>query len=254
MTKLATWNVNSLRVRLDQVLDWIESEEVDILALQETKIVDLDFPAQIFHERGLYVTYSGQKTYNGVAIISREPITDVITDLPDYNDPQRRICGATVNDVRIINLYVPNGSEISSDKYQYKLTWLKHVTAWIKDEMSKHTQVVVLGDFNIAPHDLDVYDPIAWKDCILVSAPEREAFSELLNLGLHDSFRKHHQIENLYSWWDYRAGSFQKNKGLRIDHILTSSKLYEQCIECEIDKNPRQASRPSDHAPVWIRY
>ena len=254
MTKLATWNVNSLRVRLEQVLDWVDSEQIDILALQETKMTDLDFPSQFFLDRGFHITYSGQKTYNGVAIISRLPIDNVITDPPNYNDPQRRILAATIDGVRIINLYIPNGSEPLSEKYEYKLNWLKHVTAWIQEEMAQNTHVVVLGDFNIAPYDLDVYNPSIWKDCILVSPPERDAFYELLNLGLLDGFRKHNLAEGLYSWWDYRAGSFHKNKGLRIDHILVSNALYEQCIESSIDINPRRASRPSDHAPVWIRY
>jgi exodeoxyribonuclease III len=254
MTKLATWNVNSIRVRLEQVLDWIECEQIDILAIQETKTLDKDFPQHVFHERGLHVIFSGQKTYNGVAIVSRFPIENIITAIPNYQDEQRRVCAVTINNVRIINLYVPNGSDLTSDKYQYKLDWLKHVTSWVREEMLAHTHLAVVGDFNIAPHDHDVYDPNIWKDCVLVSPPERKAFNDLLDLGLYDSFRKHNLANDLYSWWDYRAGSFRKNKGLRIDHILASKGLYEQCVESNIDIAPRCTERPSDHAPVWIRY
>ena len=254
MTKLATWNVNSLRVRLEQVLDWVDSENIEILALQETKVIDADFPSDAFLNKGFHVTFSGEKTYNGVAIISREPITDVITDLPNYPDPQRRICAATIGNLRLINLYVPNGSDLMSEKYQYKLNWLQNVHEWLKEEIKCHENLAVVGDFNIAPTDDDVYDPSTWKDCVLVSEPERQAFNSFLELGLYDSFRKHNKDQKLYSWWDYRMRGFKRNLGLRIDHILTNKNLYEKCIDSKIDINPRGMERPSDHAPVWIRY
>ncbi len=252
MPKLASWNVNSLKVRLEQVLAWLESSQVDILALQETKMTDDQFPAQAFIERGYHVVFSGQKTYNGVAIISRQPIQDVVTDVPNLDDPQRRILAATIGDIRLINLYVPNGSEVGSDKYGYKLTWLPAVTAFIQQQLIQYPRVAVVGDFNIAPEDRDVHDPREWEGCILVSPLERQAFSELLALGLYDSFRNFTQDEQLFSWWDYRAAGFRRNRGLRIDLILLSDALNKDCLVSAIDKEPRRAERPSDHAPVWV--
>ena len=251
MLKLASWNVNSLNVRLEQVLAWLESSQVDILGLQEIKMTDDKFPIDAFTDRGYYVVFAGQKTYNGVAIISREPIQDVVTDVPHLADPQRRILAGTMGDIRFINLYVPNGAAVGTDKYDYKLSWLPHVTAFIKQELIKYPQLAVVGDFNIAPDDRDVHDPNEWEGCVLVSPLERQAFTELLALGLHDSFRKFPQEEQLFSWWDYRAAGFRRNRGLRIDHILLSDALIEKCSVSAIDKEPRKADRPSDHAPVW---
>jgi len=250
--KLASWNVNSLKIRLDQVLEWLETSQMDVLALQETKLIDENFPVSAFAERGFHYVYSGQKTYNGVAIISKHPITDVLTDIPELDDPQRRILAATINGVRLINLYVPNGSTPTSDKYQYKLNWLEKVNYFIKNQLDTHAKLAVVGDFNIAPEDRDVHDPIEWEGCVLVSPPERQAFAEMLGLGLYDSFRNFPQEENVFSWWDYRAAGFRRNRGLRIDHVLLSHELNAVCRDSKIDKEPRKSERPSDHAPVWV--
>jgi exodeoxyribonuclease-3 len=198
------------------------------------------------------VVFSGQKTYNGVAIVSRHPLTEVITDIPGLEDPQRRILAATVAGIRLINLYVPNGAELISDKYQYKLNWLEKVTAFIQQQLILYPQLAVVGDFNIAPEDRDVHDPAEWVGCVLVSPAERQAFISLLSLGLHDSFRNFEQEEKIFSWWDYRAGGFRRNRGLRIDHILLSEQLNVLCRQSKIDKEPRKVERPSDHAPVWV--
>ena len=250
MIKLATWNVNSLKVRLNQVLEWIQLNDVDILALQETKTTDDQFPAKVFADRGLHVAYSGQKTYNGVAVVSRYPLTEVSTDIPFLDDPQRRILGVTVAGIRLLNLYVPNGSEVDSEKYHYKLSWLAGIQQYIEEQLKNFPKFAVVGDFNIAPADLDVHDPIAWEGSVLVSLRERQAYQALLSLGLHDSFRHLYQDEQAYSWWDYRAGGFRRNHGVRIDHVLLSSALLSGCSKVEIDKQPRGHERPSDHAPV----
>ncbi|MCC5013527.1 MULTISPECIES: exodeoxyribonuclease III [Legionella] len=252
MLKLASWNVNSLKIRLDQVLTWLASSAIDILALQEIKLVDESFPKEAFTECGYEVVYAGQKTYNGVAIISRYPLNDVMTDIPNLIDPQRRILAATIGELRLINLYVPNGSELTSEKYRYKLDWLEKVTAFIKEQMLLYPKLAVVGDFNIAPEDEDVHDPLEWVGQVLVSPLEREAFTALLSLGLTDSFRHFPQEERAFSWWDYRAAAFRRNRGLRIDHILLSETLKALCIQAGIDKEPRKAERPSDHAPVWV--
>ena len=252
MLKLASWNVNSLKVRLDQVLAWLERTEVDILVLQETKLIDEQFPAQIFKDKEFHVAFSGQKTYNGVAVISKQPIQSVVTDISGFDDPQRRILAATIAGIRVINLYVPNGAAVDTDKYEYKLQWLEQVSAWIRQELKNYPLLAVLGDFNIAPEDRDVHDPEVWKGSVLVSPKERKAFSELLALGLNDSFRKFPQEAESYSWWDYRAAAFRRNRGLRIDHILLSQALNAQCLESQIDIEPRRHERPSDHAPVWV--
>jgi exodeoxyribonuclease-3 len=250
--KLASWNVNSLRVRLDQVLEWFESSQVDVLALQETKLIDEQFPVTEFIDKGYHVVYSGQKTYNGVAVISRHPISDVVTDIPDLIDPQRRILAVTVAGIRLINLYVPNGSDLSSDKYVYKLDWLQKVLAFIRQQLIIYPKMGVVGDFNIAPEDRDVHSPSEWVGCVLVSPAERQAFASLLQLGLHDSFRNFPQEEQTFSWWDYRAAGFRRNRGLRIDHLLLSGALNAVCLQSKIDIEPRKAARPSDHAPVWV--
>lgn len=251
MIKLATWNVNSLKVRLDQVLAWFESANVDVLALQETKVVDEQFPLEAFTERGFSVVFSGQKTYNGVAIIGRMPLEDAVMDIPQLIDPQRRVLATTVAGIRLINLYVPNGSEPGSDKYHYKLMWLSHVTEFIKQQLQSYPKLAVVGDFNIAPADRDVHDPKAWEGQVLVSEPERKAFTELLALGLKDSFREAMPETQSFSWWDYRAAGFRRNMGLRIDHILLSNPLFQDCTDVGIDLEPRRSERPSDHTPVW---
>lgn len=250
--KLASWNVNSLPVRLEQVLNWFDVAEIDILALQETKVQDQAFPASVFHDKGLYVSYSGQKTYNGVAIISRFPITETVTDIDGFIDSERRILAATIDNIRIINLYVPNGQSVLSDKYQYKLTWLKHVACFIKEQLKLYPNLAVVGDFNIAPEDRDVHAIEDWVGAVLVSAEERESFKNLLSLGLHDSYRLFTKDETEYSWWDYRKASFRRNLGLRIDHILLSNALKTRCLASSIDKSPRKLERPSDHAPVFV--
>ena len=252
MLKLASWNVNSLTVRLDQVLAWLESSQVDILALQETKMTDDKFPVEAFRQAGYHVVFSGQKTYNGVALISRHAIEHAVTDVPDFIDPQRRILAATIAGIRVINLYVPNGAAVDSDKYQYKLSWLEHVTGFIQQQLADFPQVAVVGDFNIAPDDRDVHDPIEWEGCVLVSPLEREAFASVLALGLHDSFRNIAQEPELFSWWDYRAAGFRRNRGLRIDLVLLSDALNTQCLASSIDVEPRRSERPSDHAPVLV--
>lgn len=249
--KLATWNVNSIKVRLAAVLDWIQHSKVDVLALQETKTVDEQFPVQAFEELGFFVVYSGEKTYNGVAVVSRTPISEVLTDIPNFMDSQRRILAVSIGDIRLINLYVPNGFEPGSDKYQYKLSWLEHVTAFIKQQQERYPKIAVVGDFNIAPADLDVCSPEDWAGSVLVSEPERAAFSRLLRLGLIDSFRAAFPDVQQFSWWDYRAAAFRRNRGLRIDHILLSEALNRYCSEVGIDAAPRRAERPSDHTPVW---
>lgn len=254
MLKLASWNVNSLKVRLDQVLAWIDSSAVDVLALQETKVVDEQFPVEAFTSRGLSVVFSGQKTYNGTAIISRLPMDDILMDIPSMDDPQRRMLVATIGDLRLINLYVPNGAEVGSDKYQYKLAWLSSVTAFIKGQLLLYPNVAVVGDFNIAPEDKDVHSPEAWKGCVLVSDLERQAFGGLINLGLQDSFRTLHPDSQVFSWWDYRAAGFRRNHGLRIDHILLSQPLMQACKAVEVDVEPRRSERPSDHAPIWALF
>ncbi|HRD66801.1 MAG TPA: exodeoxyribonuclease III [Candidatus Competibacter sp.] len=254
MPKIATWNVNSLNVRLPQVLDWLRDQQPDILALQETKLTDPDFPTLDIAEAGYQTVFAGQKTYNGVAILGRLPAREIVTDLPGLNDPQRRVLGATVGNTRVLNLYVPNGQAVGSDKYAYKMTWLDHLTAWLKTELAKYSQLVVLGDFNIAPDDRDVHDPAAWAGQVLCSEPERTAFRRLLDLGLQDTFRLFPQEDLAFSWWDYRAAAFRRNLGLRIDHILASPALAAACTACRVDKTPRGWERPSDHAPVIAEF
>ncbi len=252
--KIATWNVNSLKVRLPHVLDWLCTEKPDVLALQETKLTDENFPAMELEAAGYQSVASGQKTYNGVALLSKHPIEDVLRDLPTLDDPQRRILVGTVNDTRVVNLYVVNGQEVGSEKYRYKLDWLEKVTRFIADELSRHPRVVVLGDFNIAPDDRDVHDPESWHEKILCSTPERQALNNMVSLGLEDTFRLFEQEERSFSWWDYRAAAFRRNLGLRIDLILASRELAAVCAACIIDKAPRKLERPSDHAPVVAEF
>ena len=253
--KIATWNVNSLKVRLPQVLDWLQTEQPDVLALQEIKMRDADFPAQIFLEAGYHAYSAGQKTYNGVALLTRDQsLENVITELSTDEDPQRRVLTASWKDYRIINLYVPNGEALDSPKYQYKLNWLKNCRAFLTTELQQHSKIVVLGDFNIAPNDLDVCDPKTWQNSVLVSAAERAVFQDFLELGFVDIFRHVMPDVQEFSWWDYRAASFRRNLGLRIDHILVSPALRPNCQRCWIDKKIRGLERPSDHAPVVAEF
>jgi len=255
MLKVATWNVNSLNVRLPHVLAWCANAKPDILGLQETKLVDDKFPHEALLEAGYHAVYAGQPTYNGVALLSRNaPGTDVVTDIPGLDDPQRRIIAATFGDVRVIDLYVVNGSEVGSEKYEYKLHWLEQVTAWIAGELEQHEKLIVMGDFNIAPEDRDVHDPEAWAGGILVSDPEREALQRIVALGLSDTFRQFEQEEKSFSWWDYRRVAFRRNAGLRIDLVLASAALGQACSAAWIDKEPRRQERPSDHTPVLAEF
>lgn len=252
--KIATWNVNSLRVRLPQVLDWLGQHDPDVLCLQETKLVDEEFPERDIQAAGYETAFAGEKTYNGVATLSKTAISEVLADLPHFSDPQRRLLGVTVAGVRIINAYVPNGQHVDSDKYQYKLTWLRNLQQLVQSSLAEYQNVLLLGDFNIAPEERDVHDPELWQGKVLFSEPERLAFRNLLQAGLKDSFRKFDQEHGSFSWWDYRAVAFRRNRGLRIDHILCSDALYDRCIACQVDKEPRKHERPSDHAPVVAEF
>jgi exodeoxyribonuclease-3 len=248
--KLATWNVNSLKVRLPQVLEWLASRQPEVLCLQETKQEDCHFPVAELAAAGYPALFAGQKTYNGVAILSREGARDIVTALPGAPDAQARFLAATVGDVRVVCVYVPNGQSLESDKFAYKMAWLEALHGRLREEMTRHSRLAVLGDFNIAPDERDVYDPKAWEGQVLFSPREREKFSGLLALGLKDAFRLFDQPEKTYSWWDYRMNAFRRNLGLRIDHILLSESLARQCKSIIIDKTVRAAERPSDHAPV----
>jgi len=254
MLRIATWNVNSLRVRLPQVLQWLKSKQPDVLALQETKLTDENFPLEEIHSAGYQVIFSGQKTYNGVATLSKVKATNVITDFPGFNDPQRRILCTNIDNVTILNLYIPNGAEVGSDKYHYKLEWLSHLQNFTDTLVNRYENVVLLGDFNIAPEDRDVHNPEVWEGKVLVSQAERDALRSLLENSLVDCFRIFEQEENSFSWWDYRAAGYQRNLGLRIDHILATDSLADLCTACRIDKTPRGLERPSDHAPVVAEF
>jgi exodeoxyribonuclease-3 len=252
---LATWNVNSLRVRLPQLRQWLEAARPDVVGLQETKCVDGDFPADALRELGYAVAYSGQKTYNGVAIMSRAGApADVLAGIPGFADEQRRAIAATVNGVRFVNLYCPNGQAVGSEKYEYKLRWFAAVRDWLRDELARHPRVAVVGDFNVAPDDRDVHDPAAWAGQVLCSEPERAALRAIAELGFADCFRKFDQAAGTFSWWDYRAAAFRRNHGLRIDHVLASPTLASSCTACRIDREPRTWERPSDHAPVLAEF
>ncbi len=249
--KIAAWNVNSLKVRLPQLLDWLAAQQPDVVCLQETKLEDVNFPQQAIEAAGYSVAFHGQKTYNGVALLSRRGLDEVVCNNPHFPDPQKRLIAATVQGVRVISAYIPNGQEVGSDKYAYKLDWLKALERWLSEELSRYPQLALAGDFNIAPEDQDVHNPASWAGQILCSEAEREAFRRLLSLGLQDSFRLFAQPEKSFSWWDYRMLGFQKNQGLRIDHVLLSAALAAQCTAAGIDRDMRKRERPSDHAPVW---
>ena len=250
--KIASWNVNSLKVRLPHLRDWLASAAPDVVALQETKTEDAKFPADEIAALGYQCVFSGQKTYNGVALLARETPRDIVTDIPGLDDPQRRILIGTVGDVRVANLYVVNGQQVGSEKYQYKLRWLAKVREFLAAEMQKHPNLVVLGDFNVAPDDRDVHDPAAWHEQILCSTPERAALKSILDAGLHDSFRLFESNGGHFSWWDYRQGAFRRNLGLRIDLILASEALRARCRASTIDRMPRTWERASDHTPVLL--
>jgi exodeoxyribonuclease III len=252
--KIASWNVNSMKVRLPHVLEWLAAADPDVLVLQEIKQQTDAFPVQELLEAGYRSVANGQKTYNGVATVSKADIAEPVGELPGFDDPQRRVLATTIGDVRVVNLYVPNGQAVGSDKYDYKLGWLAALRDYLATELDAHEKLVVLGDFNIAPADEDVYDPVAWGDEVLCSERERAALQKLLELGLTDTFRKFEQPEKTFSWWDYRAAGFRRNAGLRIDLILASPALAERCAASYVDKEPRAWERPSDHAPVVAEF
>lgn len=248
--RIATWNVNSLKVRLGHLVEWLAREQPDVVCLQETKLEDGSFPVEDLAAAGYRAVYSGQKTYNGVAIVSRLPATDVLVGIPGFADEQKRVLTGSWEGVRIVCAYVPNGQSVGSEKYQYKLRWLEAFREWLQGELAAHERVAVLGDYNIAPADEDVHDPKAWEGQVLVSEPEREAFRALCALGFRDGFRLFPQPEKSFTWWDYRMNAFRRKMGLRIDHILLSNPLARQCTACRVDPAPRALERPSDHAPV----
>jgi len=250
---IASWNVNSIRVRKDQVADWLETQAPDVLGLQELKCRDEDFPAQDFQERGYFCLAHGQSSYNGVALLTRRPVADALRGIPGLDDPQARAIAATVGDTRVINLYVPNGKEVGHDHYHYKLRWLAALAEWLRGEAQRWPRLAVMGDFNITPDDRDVHDPDEWRGKILCSEPERAQLQALEALGLRDSFRLFRQPAGKFSWWDYRAAGFRRNRGLRIDLILLSAELAAECRASQIDTAPRKLERPSDHAPVLAR-
>jgi len=250
--KVATWNVNSLTVRLPQVLDWMAAHQPDMLCLQETKLTDDKFPLAEFTAAGYQAHWFGQKTYNGVAFLSRSEVSDIVRNIPGFDDPQARVLAGTLHDVRVINAYIPNGQAPGTDKFAYKMRWLTALREWLTVESIRYPNLVLVGDFNIAPEDRDVYDPVAWADQILCTSEERAHFRGLIDLGLHDAFRQFEQPLKSWSWWDYRNLAFRKNQGLRIDHILLTGGLIPAMTSCVIDKLPRKNERPSDHAPVIV--
>ena len=251
---LASWNVNSIKVRQDQVKEWLEKTGTNILAVQETKVEDDKFPAEVFHEIGYATDFIGQKTYNGVALISNLPLNDVKKNILDFPDTQARSISAVYEDTLIINLYIPNGSTIESDKFIYKMAFLDALEKYLQENTKKYEKIVVLGDFNIAPEDIDVHDPKIWENTVLTVADVRDKLNNILDIGFVDSFRNHHPDKNEFSWWDYRQASFRRNMGLRIDLILVSNTLLPSCYETYIDKEPRKNERPSDHTPVIAKF
>jgi exodeoxyribonuclease-3 len=253
---IATWNVNSLKVRLPHLLDWLAEHAVDIVCLQETKLSDDKFPAAELQKAGYEAVFAGQKTYNGVAILSRGDTvgtaSEVQANLPNFPDEQKRLIAATIAGVRVVCAYFPNGQAVGSEKYDYKLRWIAALNEWLRDELSRAPQLALAGDYNVAPEDRDVHDPKAWEGQVLFSEPEKQAFRDLIALGLVDSFRMFEQPERSYTWWDYRMLAFRRKMGLRIDHILLSSTLAARCTQSTIDVEPRRREQPSDHAPVIV--
>ena len=252
--KLATWNVNSLRVRLPQLVDWLALAQPDFVCLQELKLEDAKFPRAELEAAGYQCAFSGQKTYNGVAILSRAPLLGVDAGIPGFQDEQKRVIAAEAGSLRVICVYCPNGQAVGSEKYAYKLRWYAALKDYLAAELSRHPRLAIAGDFNVAPEDRDVHDPKAWEGQVHVSEPERAAWRALLALGLQDSFRLFEQPEKIYSWWDYRMMGFRRNAGLRIDQILVSAELAGRCTACTVDKEPRRLERPSDHAPVVAEF
>jgi exodeoxyribonuclease III len=250
--KLATWNVNSLNVRMPHLLQWLRDNPVDVMALQETKLSDDKFPAAELRDAGFHVTWHGQRTYNGVALMSKAPHDAVVKNIPGFGDEQARVISASVAGLRVVGTYVPNGQAPGSEKFEYKMQWLRGLRDWLRDELAGHRDLVLMGDFNIAPEDRDVHDPVAWAGQILCTDEERDQFRQLLQLGLVDAFRLFDQPAKCWSWWDYRNLAFRRNQGLRIDHILVSEGLRQKVRACTIDKAPRKLERPSDHAPVIV--
>jgi len=250
--KIATWNVNSLKVRLAQVLEFLAAEAPDVLCLQETKTEDTNFPLTEIAAAGYHSAFSGHRTYNGVAILCHTQPDNVSMGIVDFTDPQKRVIAGTVSGVRVICVYIPNGESVESDKYKYKLDWLAQLNAWLKGELSRYPKLALLGDYNIAPEERDVHDPKFWEGKVLFSEPEKAAFRDTIALGLVDSFRLFDQQEKAYSWWDYRMNAFKRNLGLRIDHILLSAELAKNCKSCSISRDVRAKERPSDHAPVIV--
>ncbi|KRG68324.1 exodeoxyribonuclease III [Pseudoxanthomonas dokdonensis] len=252
--RIASWNVNSLNVRLPHLQQWLRDTAPDVVGLQETKLEDQRFPDTALAELGYRSVFAGQKTYNGVALLARQPLADVQVGIPDFADEQKRVIAATIGDVRVVNLYVVNGQDLGTDKYAYKLRWLEAVHGWLADEIQRHPRLVVMGDFNIAPDERDVFDPVKWGDQhILTSLAERDALRRLYALGLHDAFRLHNDEAGIYSWWDYRMGGLRRNLGLRIDLTLVSDALRAEASASGIDREPRTWERPSDHAPAWVK-
>lgn len=254
--KLATWNVNSLNVRLPQVLDWLASNAVDALCLQELKLADDKFPHEVLNEAGYHCAVFGQKTYNGVAILSRTPARALVRNIPGFADEQSRIIAATLDtplgELRLVNGYFVNGQEPGSDKFAYKMRWLQGLREWLRQELLAHPRLLLMGDFNVTADDRDSWDPVGLRETIHHTTQEREQFQALLQLGLHDAYRLFEQAEKTYSWWDYREFAFRRNRGLRIDYILVSEALKGQVLSCSIDKLPRKSERPSDHTPVVV--
>lgn len=250
--RIATWNVNSLRVRLPHLQEWLATRAPDVVCLQETKVPDDAFPYDELARVGYHAHYCGQKSYNGVAILARQPGSDVRIGIDGYGDDQKRVIGASVGGVRVLSVYVPNGSAVGSDKYVYKLEWLARFTEFVRAELARSPRLAILGDFNVAPEDRDVHDPKAWEGAVLVSEPERAAFRGLLALGLVDVFRSLEPEAPGFTWWDYRLAAFRRDLGLRIDHVLASKALADDCLRCEVDRAPRALERPSDHAPLIV--
>ena len=250
--KLATWNVNSLTVRLPQLLDWLATQQPDVVVLQETKLTDDKFPHAEILAAGWHSAWFGQKTYNGVALLSRTEASDVVRNIPGLDDPQARVIAATVDGVRVVGAYFPNGQAPGTDKFAYKMAWLDALRDWLRDELTRHPKLVLMGDYNVAPEDRDVFDPVLLAGTIHCTDQERAHFQSLLALGLVDAFRLFEQPARTWSWWDYRNLAFRKNQGLRIDHILVSQLLLPSVTACQVDKLPRKNERPSDHAPVWL--
>ena len=248
--KLATWNVNSLRVRLPHLLDWLAAHSPDAMCLQETKCEDAQFPAEELRAAGYCSLHNGQRTYNGVAILTRAPSAEVCRAIPEFTDDQSRVLAADHEGVRVVSVYVPNGQAVGSDKYEYKLRWMEALARWLEGELARHPRIAVMGDFNVAPEERDVHDPRAWEGHVLFSLPERAALKRLEGVGFVDAFRLFEQPERSFTWWDYRMNAFRRKMGLRIDLVLLSPALAAACRTCTIDTAPRALERPSDHAPV----